>query len=60
MCVFFTIGVVRFQILTDDQTKLVFELKNNVQGKDFLLELNKAIGGDVISFDVIHVAFELI
>ncbi|XP_020626629.1 inositol polyphosphate 5-phosphatase OCRL-1-like [Orbicella faveolata] len=37
-------GVVRFQILTDDQTKLVFELKKDTQGKNFLVELNKAIG----------------
>ena len=38
-------GVIRFQILTDDQTKLMFEVKKDDQGKGFLLELNKAIGG---------------
>lgn len=42
------IPVVRFQILTDEQTKFVFEVKKDVQGKNFLLELNKAIGGKVI------------
>ena len=40
--------MVRFQILTDDQTKLVFEVKKDAQGKNFLLELNKAIGGELI------------
>lgn len=55
MCLIYIIfvGVVRFQILTDDQTKLVFEVKKDVQGKNFLLELNKAIGGDAISFNII-------
>lgn len=47
------IGVVRFQILTDDQTKFVFELKKDTQGKNFLVELNKAIGGDATSFSII-------
>lgn len=37
-------GIVRFQILTDDQTKLVFELKKDAQGENLLLELNEAIG----------------
>lgn len=45
---FVFLDVVRFQILTDDQTKLVFEVKKDDQGKSFLLELNKAIGGEVI------------
>ena len=39
------LDVVRFQILTDDQTKLVFEVKKDDNGMSFLLELNKAIGG---------------
>ena len=42
-------GVIRFQILTDDQTKLMFEVKKDDQGKSFLLELNKAIGGRLSS-----------
>lgn len=45
MCVALVSGVIRFQILTDDQTKLMFEVKKDDQGKSFLLELNKAIGG---------------
>lgn len=45
------LGIVRFQILTDDQTKLVFELKKDAQGKNFLLELNEAIGGETNSFN---------
>lgn len=35
--------VMRFQILTDDQMKLVFEVKKDDQGRSFLPELNKAI-----------------
>lgn len=56
MCLIYIVivGVLRFQILTDDQTKLVFEVKKDVQGKNFLLELNKAIGGDAISFNIIE------
>lgn len=37
-------GMVRFQILTDDQTKLFFEVNKDARGNNFLHELNKAIG----------------
>lgn len=37
--------IIRFQILTDDQTKLVFDVRKDDHGNSFLLELNKAIGG---------------
>ena len=48
MCICcFILDVIRFQILTDDQTKLVFEVKKDDQGKGFLLELNKAIEGEL-------------
>lgn len=36
-------GMVRFQILTDDQTRLLFEVKKDTHGNMFLRELNKAI-----------------
>ena len=39
------LDVMRFQILTDDQMKLVFEVKKDDQGRSFLPELNKAIEG---------------
>lgn len=39
------IDIMRFQVLTDDQTKLVFEVKKDDLGKSFLAELNKAITG---------------
>lgn len=35
--------IMRFQVLTDDQTKLVFEVKKDELGKSFLAELNRAI-----------------
>lgn len=41
-------GMVRFQILTDDQTKLFFEVNKDARGNNFLHELNKAIGGELI------------
>ena len=39
------IDIMRFQVLTDDQTKLVFEVKKDDLGKSFLAELNRAIQG---------------
>lgn len=41
-------GMVRFQILTDDQTRLLFEVKKDNHGNMFLRELNKAIAGELI------------
>ena len=41
-------GMVRFQILTDDQTRLLFEVKKDTPGNMFLRELNKAIAGKLI------------
>ena len=42
------LGMVRFQILTDDQTRLLFEVKKDTHGNMFLRELNKAIAGELI------------
>lgn len=36
--------LIRFQLLTDDQSRLVFEVKKDEQGRSFLHELNQAIG----------------
>lgn len=38
------LDLIRFQLLTDDQSRLVFEVKKDEQGRSFLLELNQAIG----------------
>lgn len=37
------LDLIRFQLLTDDQSRLVFEVKKDEQGRSFLLELNQAI-----------------
>ena len=43
---FFVVGdVFRFNIISDEQRQFVFEVKTIGNGRDFLLELTKAVGG---------------